>query len=377
MRILPVVLAILLAAPAAAQQAAADSARVFELYEVEVMPRPQNAPEYAAALQQAYPPQLREAGTGGMVQVAFVVRPDGRVGDVRVLGASDPAFGAPTVQALSLLRFSPAQVGGRPVAVRVEQPITWRVEAAPASEAVAVALPDSIPVLPLDSVDVRPVPRNIREFGAALRALYPAELRTTGATAQVLAGFAIDPQGEPRYAQVLESTDPRFDAATLEAVARLSFQPARDGGAPVWVWMEVPVEWTDPGAAAGGQAAAQPLADDTSAYELDAVEELPRPTSTAAFTQALARNYPPALRDAGHSGRVVVRFRVGTDGRVSREHVVRSTNSAFNMPTLDAVRTLRFRPARLNGQPVPVWVEQPIEWTIAGPAGGAFPPPLP
>ncbi|HEX5872929.1 MAG TPA: energy transducer TonB, partial [Longimicrobium sp.] len=149
MRILPVFLAILLAAPAAAQQAAADSARVFELFEVEVMPRPQNAPEYAVALQQAYPPHLREAGTGGMVQVAFVVGADGRVGDVRVLSASDSAFGAPSVQALSLLRFSPAQVGGRPVAVRVEQPITWRVEAPPARE--AVALPDSIPVLALDS----------------------------------------------------------------------------------------------------------------------------------------------------------------------------------------------------------------------------------
>lgn len=361
MRILTFSLALLIAAVPVRAQTGPDSAGVYELHQVEVLPRPQNAAEYRTALQQVYPRQLLEAGVGGTVQVSFVVGADGRVGDVRVLSASDSAFAAPGVQAVSVLRFSPAQVGGRPVAVRVAQPITWRVQPppAPAAEPVAVNLPDGVTVLPLDSVDVRPVPRNFKEFEASLRTLYPAELRSSGATAQVLAGFAVDPTGRPVYAQVLESTDARFDAATLQAVGLLRFQPARLDGRPVPVWMEVPVEWAETGAAAPGAEA-----DTAGAYELSVVTSPPRALNARAFANSLARLYPPELRDSGRSGEVSVRFIVEPDGRTSHPRVTRSSNPAFDIPTLHAVRTMRFDPARLGGQPVRVWVELPIAWRV-------------
>jgi hypothetical protein len=43
--------------------------------------------------------------------------------------------------------------------------------------------------------------------------------------------------------------------------------------------------------------------------------------------------------------------------------VTHSTDSRFNEPTLRVIRVLRHRPARLNGRPVKVWVELPIQWT--------------
>ncbi|HEU4882819.1 MAG TPA: energy transducer TonB [Longimicrobium sp.] len=369
MRILSTVFVLLIAAVPAVAQPAQDSAGVYELHQVEARPSPLNVGELLAALRQSYPPALWEAGVEGTVQLSFVVGADGSLRDVRVVSATDSAFAAPTVQAVSLLRFSPAQVGGRPVAVRVEQPIVWRAGQPPAASRAPV-LPDSVPVLSLDSVDVRSVPLNFREFEAALRAYYPADLRSTGATAQVLAGFAIDPRGEPQYVQVLESTDARFDQATADAIRRLRFQPARRGGAPVWVWMEVPVRWADPGAAGEGAEA-----DTAGAYEMSAVAEVPRVMSTTAFQNALARGYPPALRNAGRSGRVVVRFMVREDGTVSRASVVRSTDSAFDQPSLEAVRLLRFHPARLDGRPVRVWVEQPIDWSVmSGPGTGSLMP---
>lgn len=102
-------------------------------------------------------------------------------------------------------------------------------------------------------------------------------------------------------------------------------------------------------------------------YELSAVEELPRPTNSSDFQRQLARNYPPLLRDAGVTGTVQVRFRVLEDGRVDGEsiQITNSTHEQFNDPTMRAVRALRFRPARVNGRPVKVWVEQPIQWTVA------------
>jgi periplasmic protein TonB len=106
---------------------------------------------------------------------------------------------------------------------------------------------------------------------------------------------------------------------------------------------------------------------DEGTYELSAVEELPRPTNSSDFQRQLARNYPPLLRDAGVTGTVQVRFRVLEDGRVDSEsiQITSSTHEQFNDPTMRAVRALRFRPAKVNGRPVKVWVEQPIQWTVA------------
>ena len=106
---------------------------------------------------------------------------------------------------------------------------------------------------------------------------------------------------------------------------------------------------------------------DEGTFELSAVEELPRPSNASDFQRQLARNYPPLLRDAGVTGTVQVRFRVMEDGRVDAEsiQVTNSTHEQFNDPTIRAVRSLRFRPAKVNGRPVKVWVEQPIQWTVS------------
>lgn len=106
---------------------------------------------------------------------------------------------------------------------------------------------------------------------------------------------------------------------------------------------------------------------DEGTYELSAVEELPRVSNGSDFARQLARNYPPLLRDAGVTGTVQVRFRVMEDGRVDAGsiQITNSTHEQFNDPTMRAVRALRFRPAKVNGRPVKVWVEQPIQWTVA------------
>lgn len=111
----------------------------------------------------------------------------------------------------------------------------------------------------------------------------------------------------------------------------------------------------------------RPTPPDEGTYELDAVEELPRPTNTPDLARQLARNYPPLLRDAGVTGTVQVRMRVMEDGRVDAEsiQIVDSTHEQFNEPTTRAVRVLRFRPAKVNGRPVKVWVALPIQWTVA------------
>lgn len=345
------------AVPSAAQQAAPDSARVYDLHEVEALPRPQNVAEFATVLQHAYPPHLRQSGVGGTVQVAFVVGTDGQPRDVRVVSTSDSSFSAPTAQAVSLLRFSPAQLQGRPVPVRVEQPVVWRTEAAPAAAAPAPGPPDSIRVYAVEEADVRPIPRNFGDFHAALRELYPRELRDARPQAAVLVRFVIDPSGRVQYPHVHRSSDARFDGVSVEAVRRLLFQPARRQGAPVWVRMEVPVAW--------GEVRPVSSADSDGTYDLRDVDAPPRLRDVREFRRRLEELYPVTLRTAGESGIVQVRFRIEADGTTSNHIIAHSTNEKFNDVTLRAVRAVTFRPAVLDGRPVPVWVDLPIHWTIA------------
>jgi TonB family protein len=95
---------------------------------------------------------------------------------------------------------------------------------------------------------------------------------------------------------------------------------------------------------------------------------MPRPLNMSSFRRALERAYPAHLRGGRVQGSVLVRMRVNTEGVPTVPHIVRSSNPEFNQPTLETIVMLRFRPARVDGKPVNVWVELPIEWTISEPA---------
>lgn len=96
-----------------------------------------------------------------------------------------------------------------------------------------------------------------------------------------------------------------------------------------------------------------------------AVEELPRLLNASDLARQLERNYPPLLRDAGVSGDVVLRFRLLEDGRVDAASIqtISATDSQFVAAAERSVGRLRFRPARINGRPVKVWVELPIAFS--------------
>ncbi len=80
--------------------------------------------------------------------------------------------------------------------------------------------------------------------------------------------------------------------------------------------------------------------------------------------------YPPALRDAGVSGRVLLQFIVNITGRVDSTSikVVESTHDGFVEPARESVAAAIFRPARLGSTLVRQRAQQPIRF-IATRAG--------
>jgi TonB family protein len=252
MRRLALLLPLIAVIPLQAQQTPPDSGRVYEMSEVEVLPRARNSKAFTEALAAGYPHHLREARVGGAVQVDFVVGPDGEPRNVRVLSSPDSSFDAPSVQAVSVLRFTPARVGGSPVAVRVEQPITWQVV-----EPTVIVMDErgrceGDDRYELSEVEELPRRLNGAEFQQALtrEAARLGEHMPQRGTVQVR--FLLEPDGTVSCPTVMQSTFRGLDSPTLRIVQMLHFRPARLDGRPVHVWVELPIQWERAATSASG-----------------------------------------------------------------------------------------------------------------------------
>ena len=260
MRTLLAALSLLLAAsPAVAQDAPpADSGRVYELGEVETPPRPVNVADLRAALDAGFPPERLARGAGGTVNVVFVVGADGAVRQSRVVSSTDAAFDAPSLSALAVLRFSPATVGGTPVATRVEIPIEWQAPAEHAGEGVVspagvteegervYAMSDVVAdarTYELSEVDDRPRPRSTVDLRHQMVRARPPGLGTQTARATVTVRFRVNPDGTTDTFSILRSTDSRFNEASIEVLRRSRFFPGELNDQDVAVWMEFPIQW--------------------------------------------------------------------------------------------------------------------------------------
>jgi TonB family protein len=112
--------------PAAAQEQASK----LGLAAVEVMPQIINTRDMIRELTRNYPRELVRAGLEGQAVLRFMVRSDGSVdaSTVSVVEATHPLFGEAAARVAPTMRFSPAQVGGRPVDVRISVPIYFSLE---------------------------------------------------------------------------------------------------------------------------------------------------------------------------------------------------------------------------------------------------------
>ncbi|HVG44018.1 MAG TPA: energy transducer TonB [Longimicrobium sp.] len=114
----------------------------------------------------------------------------------------------------------------------------------------------------------------------------------------------------------------------------------------------------------GSFAAALPTA-----RELEDVEEQPQLLNGPMVSRALSRFYPPGRLAYGETGNVTVRFRITEEGLVDVPslEVVRTTHADFSQAALDVARLMVFRPARLGGRAVRVWVTMPVAFRVQSP----------
>jgi len=106
--------------------------------------------------------------------------------------------------------------------------------------------------------------------------------------------------------------------------------------------------------------------DDNRVY--DAVEEMPAfPGGQAAFMKYLSSNmkYPKDCQEAGIQGRVVVKFIVDKDGRVTNARVAKQVHPSLDKEALRVINSMpRWTPGKQKGKPVRVTYTVPLMFRL-------------
>lgn len=161
------------------------------------------------------------------------------------------------------------------------------------------------------------------------------------------------PPPEPTPPQPHQRTAPR---ERIDAPVRTVPTPADPGL----------VTYVDPGPVA-------PLGDPVgtgTGVALDPPTPLPPPALVGPsldgrYAQDVQPSYPPEERRAEREGRVVVRVRVGIDGRVKQVERVEATSDAFFRVTeRQALSRWRFKPATRGGIPVEGWYRLSLRFEL-------------
>ena len=90
-----------------------------------------NVPSAIVQVSPQYPYDLRRAGIGGAVTVAFLVDVEGRVRNPYVVEADHPELEGPALSAVSRWRFEPGKKQGRAVPFRMSLPFVFSVHDRP------------------------------------------------------------------------------------------------------------------------------------------------------------------------------------------------------------------------------------------------------
>ncbi|HEV2733452.1 MAG TPA: energy transducer TonB, partial [Longimicrobiaceae bacterium] len=160
------------------------------------------------------------------------------------------------------------------------------------------------------------------------------------------------------------------------------FRPGMLGGTAVRTEVGVPLVWADGRATPAVEFATwnpgvdslpdivsttDPVArEHRAAMDVADAEVEPALLNASEVQDRLEEVYPPLLREAGIAGQTLMKFVIDAQGRVVPASIVTvsTTRDAFAEASLEVVARMRFSPAMMEGQEVPVLVQIPISWTL-------------
>ena len=233
-------------------EAGQEAPEVQTLEEVEEGPtftpmtdRPQltNNAEVARALDDVYPPLLRDAGIGGTVNVWFLIDEEGRVHSTQINKTSGhDALDRAALHVADVMEFTPAYNRDQRVPVWVALDIAFEVDGVTTRTTDAQQAEQTAEEPLFTPMTERPRLINNRETAELLERYYPPLLREAGIGGTANVWFHIGADGRVEGVRINESSGfDALDRAALKVAEQMVFSPAKNGDETVPVWLALDV----------------------------------------------------------------------------------------------------------------------------------------
>jgi TonB family protein len=209
-----------------------------------------SAPRVIHDVKPQYAADAMKARVQGVVELEFVVLPDGTVGDVKVVRSLHASLDKEAVKAVKQWQFKPGTKDGEPVAVLVSAELTFTLGKRSGQTL--------LPTLPLGTVETPPTaaapapgvvykpgdgvspPRVTRQ----VKPQYPADAMKAKIEGRVQLELVVLPDGTVGDVTVVRSLHTSLDLEAIKAVKQWRFEPGTRDGKPVPVQVEIELTFT-------------------------------------------------------------------------------------------------------------------------------------
>ncbi len=195
-----------------------------------------------------YPESLAYSGKELTAKAQFTIGTDGKVTDIEIISASEPAFAESVQTALAKWTFTPATLDGQPVAKRVANlfklgPPPEQLNGIKFNNLLkrAVFAPAPANVTDSESLEEKPTPlNNIGQPG------YPKSMLSSGKAPRVPVTFIITPKGDVINPVASGGAPDAFKFAAIVFVANIKYWPTRVNGKSAYIRHKMNVQFKKP-----------------------------------------------------------------------------------------------------------------------------------
>ena len=195
-----------------------------------------------------YPLEALRAKQKGVTQVSFLVGPNGRVVEAKLVEATTPEMGQAVLAMIDAWRFIPAKnKQGAPcfamLSIRHEFLLNGRSDApVPESAWDILAKQAEHPekIVPIKELDSMP------KLQWHENPVYPSKLLKDGRTGEAVVEFYVDAEGDAQLPRIVSATEEEFGYAAEQAIITWHFDPPLKNGKPVITKARIPIKFQHP-----------------------------------------------------------------------------------------------------------------------------------
>lgn len=260
--------------------------------------------------------------------------------------------------------------------------------------------PPAPPLPPTDNVEFDKGPIPVDGFQAISKAIkYPESARKVGLECKVVASIYINENGNVIAHKIKETSPLTTDSesfipdtkaitdceqAAIDALSSLKWIPAMNDNQPVAVWVTIPVTFRLPNQQGATQMKIEGKKSDveftaSTSWSNDRSQVKPKDTQASqefvpydtppkliGGDKAIQSNlaYPKKAKKEGIEGTVVVQAKISIDGHVDEIQILRGVSTELNKAATEAIKQVKFHPAKQGDKEVAVWITIPVEFKL-------------